>query len=176
MAGHRGIVVRALGAADAQAYREIRLEALQQEPDAFASSWEEEKARPLEVFRERLEGRFGGIVFGAFDAAGPGGGIAGTAGGVREDRLKLRHKLLLVGVYVRPSHRGRGLGERLVGRLIQHARELGDIRVIQLKVAIENRPAVALYDRMGFRVYGIEHRAIRLGERYVDEELRELLI
>ena len=176
MAGDRGIIVRALGAADAQAYREIRLEALRQEPDAFASSHEEESARPIEFFRDRLAGKSGGIVFGAFDTASPGGEIAGTAGGVREDRLKTRHILLLVGVYVRPIHRGRGLGERLVGRVLQHARELGDIRVVQLKVAIENRPACALYERMGLTVYGIERKAIRLGERYIDEELRALEI
>jgi ribosomal protein S18 acetylase RimI-like enzyme len=95
---------------------------------------------------------------------------------VRESRQKTRHKLLLVGVYVRPAWRGRGLGERLVGRVLQHARELGDIRVVQLKVACDNRAACALYDRMGFKVYGIEHKAIRLGNRFVDEELRELEI
>ena len=174
MSGDQGIIVRALGAADAEAYREIRLEALRQAPDAFASSYEEESARPIEVFRDRLAGKFGGIVFGAFaDGASE---IAGTAGGVREDRLKTHHKLLLVGVYVRPIHRGRGLGERLVGRVLQHARELGDIRVVQLKVAIDNRPACALYERMGLSVYGIERKAIKLDGRYIDEELRALEI
>ena len=172
MSGDRGIVVRALGAADAEAYREIRLEALRLEPDAFASSYEEESARPLDMFRDRLTGKLGGIVFGAF----VDGEIAGTAGGVREDRLKTRHILLMVGVYVRPMHRGRGLGERLVGRVLQHARELGDIRVVQLKVAMENRPACALYERMGLTVYGIERKAIRIGERFIDEELRALEI
>src|SRR5690349_1819929 len=93
----RGISIRVLTPADAKAYRAIRLEALQQEPDAFASSYEEESSRP-KIFRERLEGRFGGTTFGAFAAEE----IVGTAGGVREDRLKTRHRLLLVGVYVRP--------------------------------------------------------------------------
>jgi RimJ/RimL family protein N-acetyltransferase len=164
------ITIRALAAADAEAYRAIRLEALHQAPDAFASSYEEESARPLEVFQERLAGKFGGITFAAI----VDGEIAGTAGGVREDRLKTRHKLLLVGVYVRPGYRGHGLGERLVERVLQHARELGDIRVVQLKVACDNRPASALYERMGLTVYGIERRAIKLGERLIDEELRAI--
>ncbi len=165
----RGITVRALTPADVEAYRAIRLEALQLEPDAFASSYHEELARP-EIFRERLEGKFGGITFAAF----VNGEIAGTAGGVREDRLKTRHKLLLVGVYVRPAFRGFGLGEKLVGRVLQHARELGDISVVQLKVAIDNRAACALYERMGLRVYGLERRAIKVDGRFIDEELRAI--
>ena len=172
MSGGNDTTIRALAGADAETYRAVRLEALRLEPDAFASSYDEESARPLEVFRERLEGKFGGITFGAFvDRSNE---IAGTAGGVREDRAKTRHKLLLVGVYVRPAHRGRGLGEKLVGRVLQHARESGDISVVQLKVAIDNRPACALYERMGLKIYGIERRAIRVGGRYIDEELRAI--
>jgi ribosomal protein S18 acetylase RimI-like enzyme len=170
LATGEGIIIRALSAADAEAYRAIRLEALSLVPDAFASSYEEESARPLETFRERLAGKFGGITFAAF----VGSEIAGTAEALREDRLKTRHKLLLVGVYVRPACRGRGLGEMLVGRVLQHARELGDIAIVQLKVACDNRPACALYDRLGLRVYGIERRAIKLGERFIDEELRAI--
>ena len=165
-----GIIIRALTGADAEAYRTIRLEALRQAPDAFASSYEEESARPIEIFQERLVGKFGGVTFAAI----VDGEIAGTAGGVREDRLKTRHKLLLVGVYVRPAWRSRGLGERLVERVLQHARELGDIRVVQLKVACDNRPASALYERLGLTVYGIERKAIKLGERFIDEELRAI--
>ncbi len=166
----RGISIRALAGVDVEAYRTIRLEALRLEPDAYASSLEEESAMALETFEGRLTGKFGGTTFGAF----AGEEIVGTAGGVREDRMKTHHKLLLVGVYVRPAWRGRGLGEKLVGRVLQHARESGDISVVQLKVAIDNRPACALYERMGLRVYGIERRAIKVGGRYIDEELRAI--
>ena len=170
----RGITIRALTAADAQAYRVIRLEALHSAPDAFASSFKEESVRPLETFRQRLDGSQGGFTFGAIaDASGE---IVGTAGGVREDGLKTRHKLLLVGVYVQPAMRGQQLGERLIGRVLQHARELGDIRVVQLKVACDNHPARALYERMGFSVFGIERKAIRLDGRFIDEELRAIEI
>jgi ribosomal protein S18 acetylase RimI-like enzyme len=88
--------------------------------------------------------------------------------------VKTSHKLLLVGVYVRPVYRGRALGERLVERVLQYARELGDIAVVQLKVACDNRAACALYERMGLSVYGIERKAIRLGARFIDEELRAI--
>src|SRR5689334_2437393 len=85
----RGITIRALTSADVEAYRAIRLEALRLEPEAYASSYQEESSRP-EIFRERLEGKLGGTTFGAFAAEE----IVGTAGGVREDRLKTRHNRL----------------------------------------------------------------------------------
>jgi ribosomal protein S18 acetylase RimI-like enzyme len=75
---------------------------------------------------------------------------------------------------VQPAWRGKRLGEHLIDRVLQHARELGDIRLVQLKVAIDNRPACALYERMGFSVFGIERKAILLDGRYVDEELRAI--
>jgi ribosomal protein S18 acetylase RimI-like enzyme len=38
-----------------------------------------------------------------------------------------------------------------------------------------NATARGLYDRAGFRIYGVERHALRLGPgRYVDEELRVL--
>ncbi len=171
MATIKGVTIRLLNGADAQAYRAIRLEALRTAPDAFASSFEEESARPLETFRQRLDGKQGGFTFGAIAGSGE---IVGTAGGVRKDRLKTRHKLLLVGVYVQPAWRGKRLGEHLIDRVLQHARELGDIKLVQLKVAIDNRPACALYERMGFSVFGIERKAILLDGRYMDEELRAI--
>lgn len=171
MATIKGVTIRLLNGADAQAYRAIRLEALRTAPDAFASSFEEESARPIETFQQRLDGKQGGFTFGAIAGSRE---IVGTAGGVREDRLKTRHKLLLVGVYVQPAWRGKRLGEHLIDRVLQHARELGDIRLVQLKVAIDNRPACALYERMGFSVFGIERKAILLDGRYVDEELRAI--
>jgi hypothetical protein len=46
-------------ATDVAAYREIRLEALQQSPEAFGSTFEVESAQPLDWFSDRLtNGRY----------------------------------------------------------------------------------------------------------------------
>ena len=64
--------IRPLGFEDAALYRAIRLEALAAHPDAFGAAFEEEAARPLEAFAERLAGS---TVFGGFeDGTLPGGG------------------------------------------------------------------------------------------------------
>jgi RimJ/RimL family protein N-acetyltransferase len=174
LADDQTLPIRALDAGDAESYRDIRLEGLRLAPEAFGSSYEEEIFLSDAEFAERLTQR-SAIRFGAFDesASGPARLVA-TAGCFRDDSLKSRHKLLLVGMYVRPAWRGRGLGARLIERILQHARGLQDIAVVQLGVGTENHPARSLYERMGFKVYGIERRALKIGGRFIDEELRAL--
>ena len=52
------INLRRLGAEDASAYREIRLEALADSPHAFSSTLESEQGQPLERFAARLADDF----------------------------------------------------------------------------------------------------------------------
>ena len=69
------VVIRRLGAPDATDYRELRLEGLAGSPEEFGASWDEEAARPLAWFAERLERN---AVFG--------GWAAGDRGPVLADR------------------------------------------------------------------------------------------
>jgi ribosomal protein S18 acetylase RimI-like enzyme len=84
------------------------------------------------------------------------------------------HKGLLWGVYVRAAVRGQGLGRALVTQVIGHARE----RVAQLHAAVVTGNAVArgLYRDLGFVPYGLEPRALKVGEQYFDQELMVLML
>jgi ribosomal protein S18 acetylase RimI-like enzyme len=55
----------------------------------------------------------------------------------------------LGGVGVVPDRRGSGVGESLTRMLLDHAREAG-AREMVLEVIVENTPAVALYEKLGF--------------------------
>ena len=53
-------------------------------------------------------------------------------------------------LYVRPTARRHGIGAALVDALLAHARRIG-YRTVRLDTAPELTPAIALYERFGFR-------------------------
>src|SRR5258707_4133434 len=94
-------------AADAALYRDIRLEALRANPEAFGSTFETENAQALSWFFDRLGTT---TVLGAFCDTK----LVATAGFAIQQGQKRAHKGLLWGMYVRPGARGNGVGRRLV--------------------------------------------------------------
>ncbi|MBR0872904.1 GNAT family N-acetyltransferase [Bradyrhizobium tropiciagri] len=157
------IELRRLMPADAALYREIRLEALRTSPEAFASAFETESARPVGWFAERLEN--GAVVLGAFD----GRELVGILGFIIGDGPKRRHKGTLVGMYVRASGRRTGVGRRLVEAALDLAAQ--SVELVDLGVTGGNEPAYRLYRSMGFVEYGVERHALKIDGRYYDEIL-----
>ena len=86
---------------------------------------------------------------------------------------KERHKARLFSMYVDAAHRGSGLAQQLIEAVIAGARE-AEALVLQLSVSAGNASAQRLYRRMGFTVYGVERRSLRVGAHFHDEELMAL--
>ena len=154
--------IRLLTQADSALYRDIRLDGLRQDPDAFASTFERESAMPLAWFAERI---VNGNVFGAFVRRE----LAGVAGYWPQQGEKESHKATLWGMYVRASARGAGLGERLIEAVVEHA--ASRVEQLQLGVAAGNAAALRLYIKAGFAEYGREMKALKQDGRYIDEIL-----
>jgi GNAT superfamily N-acetyltransferase len=154
--------IRLLTADDAERYRDIRLEGLQRNPEAFGSTFERESAMPLPWFAERI---IKGNVFGGFTA----GELLGVAGYQPQEGAKVSHKAILWGMYVRPQERNAGLGGRLVETVVSHA--TGRVEQLLLSVVSVNGAAHSLYQKLGFSEYGREMRALKQDGRYFDEIL-----
>ena len=154
--------IRRLEPADAALYREIRLEALSDDPAAFGSTFERENAQPLSWFEAAIARA---AIFGAF----LDGKLAGIAGFSVQEGSKQAHKGVLWAMYVRGTARGTGLGKQLVAAVLDHAR--GRVEMVQLTVVSENEAACRLYEAMGFVAYGYEKRALKQDGRYYDELL-----
>ena len=162
MTNNSDLQIRRLETVDSALYRDIRLEALKQNPEAFGSTFEIENEKPLSWFETAVSRT---DIFGAFLE----GTLAGMAGYVTQESSKRAHKGVLWGMYVRPSARNSGLGKRLVEAVLDHARER--LEAIQLTVVSENEGARQLYSALGFVEYGLEKRALKQNGRYYDEVL-----
>jgi ribosomal protein S18 acetylase RimI-like enzyme len=154
--------IRRLVRSDAADYRMIRLAALQQEPQAFGSTYEAEADRPLSAFAERLEGS---VVLGAY----ADGRIVGMAGFKQREGARERHKAFVWGTYVEPGMRRRGVAAALMTAVLEAAAEV--VEQLTLCVVEDNAQAIALYRKLGFSIYGVEPQALRSGSGYVDEVL-----
>src|SRR3712207_10730 len=100
-----GMEVRRTRAADWEVLRELRLRALADAPDAFASTLAKEAAFPEEVWRQRAEGEAGSATFIAWED-GAGIGMARIFA-----EADVPGRMHLVGMWVDPRHRRHGVAQ-----------------------------------------------------------------
>ena len=72
-----------------------------------------------------------------------------------------------LGMGVIMEYRGHGIGEALIRAALAHAKSTGLSRV-ELTVHEENKPAIALYEKMGFTVEGLKRNAVKIDNEYIN--------
>jgi len=146
-------------------YRALMLGAYAAEPDAFTSTVAEREPLPLDWWISRVsdEPSPEQRVLGAF----VDGQLVGVAGLAFENRERTRHKATLFGMFVLPEFRGEGVARRLVDGVLAEARSRAGTQLVRLTVTESNGPAIELYESCGFRPFGTEPLALRVGERFV---------
>ena len=73
----------------------------------------------------------------------------------------------VLGMGIIKSHRGQGLGEKLIRTTLAAAKEKGLTRV-ELTVRETNLPAIALYKKVGFEIEGVQRKAICIDGVYTN--------
>lgn len=133
-----------------RSYRDVRLAALMDAPDAFGSTWSAEQARPPAQWRDRLvaahtsgldlplvavvDERAVGLLWAKVDAADA-------------------RTVHLFQMWVAPAMRGQGIGKSLLERAISWARSV-HAEAVQLGVTCADTPALRLYRSIGFQAFG----------------------
>lgn len=170
IATERGeIIIRMTREADAEAYRELRLEALRSAPTAFGTDPETVAQRTPEQWLAdmragRGEGTWARLVAQAGDQL-----VAMTVLEI-DAGPKVQHQCHVYSVYVRPAWRGWGILDALFGLGLEWAQGKGAC-IAKLSVTATNTAAIRAYTRMGFSVYGMDPEVIMWDRKLYDELL-----
>jgi L-amino acid N-acyltransferase YncA len=157
------MLIRKLEEKDASELQQCRLLGLQESPEAFLVAYSEVAGTPLPQVASELADQ--NILYvGAFF----GEELVGFMRFVRFQRKARSHVAEVRSVYVKKALRGQGVGAGLLRCLIVDAKAAG-IESLVLSVLADNSAARRLYESCGFELYGIEQRAIKKGERYIDQ-------
>lgn len=150
-----------IGETDIERLREIRLEALRLNPEAFSADPDVWGTFTLERWKEIIADR-------GWFAAVDGNDWLGIAAFSRDRHSKKTEHIGSLGaMYVRAAHRGKGVGDALIEAVLEEAAP--QVEQLLLTVNADNKPAIALYERHGFRAYGRLPRSLYVNGRYFDE-------
>lgn len=163
-------LVRHLEADEWQAYRALRLRALEDAPDAFGSTLAREEELPDETWAARVaKSAVSGIDCAL--VAQQDGLLVGLLW-AKEDAQEAG-RVNLFQMWVAPECRGQGVAAALLDAALGWIRERGT-RVVHLGVNDANGGAVRLYERAGFRAIG-EPYLMREGAPHMEQEMRLVL-
>ena len=122
------------------------------------------RRRAQEYFEELQRGIDSGDVIAVVAGTKP---LVGFGLIRRDDGDLMRHCWEMGRVMVRPSMQRHGLGAAIVQRLLAEAKRR-KVEILWLDVRITNVPAIELFQKLGFRTWGIFPNRIKSGREYVD--------
>ncbi len=154
--------IRMLTQEDWQPWKLLRLEALKNAPESFGSSYEEELNWSDLDFQNSLNKS---DIFGVF----VDNSLVSCAGFYSLNSAKTKHRGVIWGMYTRPECKGQGIASALIQTIINHAKSL--VTQLHLTCVTSNIGAVAFYQKHGFKIYGTEPRALKMGDAFFDEHL-----
>lgn len=142
-------MIRLLTKEDAEQYWDLRLQALQVNPEAFVTTYEEavRQENPLERVASNLTSNTS-CTFGAFNEENQ---LIGVVTLLTEEKEAYKHKGHIVAMYVDEQNRRNGLARELIANAIQRAREI-ELEQLNLGVVSTNEPAKNYTDQWALKL------------------------
>lgn len=152
-------------------YKQIRVEAVTDSPQAFGSNREQQLAHPDSFWQQRLEDAGRGerqwLLFARL-----GADLVGMIGAYRDENDP--REATVISVYVTPAARGKGISHRLMRAILDELRKAA-VHKVWIGVNIEQKAALHLYQKTGFVVERSERN--RMGDgQFHDEYLLSMML
>ncbi len=148
-----------------QEYKEIRLRALKDDPQAFFSSHRKEVEYPDVKWQERLQSVVDGngwTVFAEIDSQ-----LIGMLGAYQKGNDRKEGAVNVFGVFVAKEARGKGVAFKMMEKLLEQLKQAGII-MAKLTVNENQSAAVALYKKLKFKVTGQESLVLGDGIKHIE--------
>ncbi len=130
---------------DWEVYRNIRIEALTKNPEAFGSTLAEALSKPDEYWQSRLAREDLFIVLARADNSLEGAKSI-TGARIEEGVWKI------IAVYTRPEFRRQGLAEKVLREVLNEIKRRGGSKVtLNVTARTEQEAARAVYKKLGFK-------------------------
>jgi ribosomal protein S18 acetylase RimI-like enzyme len=147
-----------------EAYKVLRLESLQDAPQAFGSTYDDNLARSETYWRGRLAeaqiGERGWLLFARVDEQ-----LVGMIGAYPTDEAAV---VKIISAYVTPVYRSQGVARTLMDVLLQTLIQAGQFKRATLDVNQQQVAAVRLYERCGFESVRTQPVQMGDGQTYVE--------
>ena len=164
--------IRAITADDIPTVQSLRLDALRLNPLSFTASAGNDIVGDTARLTQLISDSSSAAIFAAFD-----GDVAVAMVGLRRlTNPKTRHRAEIWGFFVQPDARRGGVGRALMEAAIAHARSWAGLLQVQLAVGDIAPDAKRLYERLGFKEWGREPRALLVDGRAVEEHHMTLML
>lgn len=154
---------------DAVLLRAIRLEALTNYPQAYATDYDSAAKESIESWSKYIKNyempQKGVIYIASFEDQ-----LVGMLGLIRGNWPKTQHLGTIWGVYIKEDWRRLHIGQTLVQKCISWAQSQNMVN-LKLSVLTSNTKAICCYTNCGFNIYGIDPKAIFYDDLFYDEFL-----
>ena len=158
---------------DWASHRDLRLDMLTIDPDAFWADVDEVRARDEGQWRREIRGPR--IHLQARRGEDVLGGIALLPQGYTPDHVIPHDHAHIVSLWVRPTARGTGISRQLLRAVAELALEIGRPE-LRLGVDDTNGPARRVYERLGFRGTGARDPRQGTGTSWIEYAARAELL
>lgn len=155
------VQIRQLKPSEWQLYKKVQLEALKEDPQAFASSYEKWVSFTDEKWKERPSNK-NSLLFVAMDEATPVGLV-----GVHLSPDKNEKIPDVWGMYVNSNYRRMGLGKKLMEKAQEVVQKTWSVKEMGLMVNSDQDSAVKFYEKLGFKRVGTQDYVLGDGKNHM---------